>query len=173
MAPTIPNRWWESSSQSSQPPPSDAKSAPSIFANLGNSQAQQPSTTSSLFGNTSQTQPSGGLFGSSTAAAGNQQQTQGSSLFGGTQPTQATGGSLFGTQSTQQSAGGLFGSTNSKPAQTQQSGGLFASLQPKQDQTSQAQSNLFSGLSNQNKAPSLLYVNCTVNARALNGSPSY
>ncbi|KAG5644492.1 hypothetical protein DXG03_008319 [Asterophora parasitica] len=93
-------------------------------------QQQQPATGGGLFGNTQgQTNPGGGLFGSST-----QQQPAATSggLFGSTtqQPPATTGGGMFGS-STQQPAsttGGLFGSTTQ-----QQTGGLFGpTTQPQQ-----------------------------------------
>ncbi|BAE56838.1 unnamed protein product [Aspergillus oryzae RIB40] len=76
----------------------------------------------SLFGNQTQTQQSGGLFGSSTTA-------NKPSPFGGA----ATGGSLFGSNTTgtgtQQSSGGLFGQTQNQGATgaAPASGGLFGS----------------------------------------------
>ena len=118
-------------------------------------QSQQPS---SLFGNLSQPQQSGGLFGSSNQAGSDQQQ-QGSSIFGGVS-THETGG-LFGSQqSKNQIGGGLFGSSNAQPSQPQQGGGLFGSLgqnQP-QNQSQQAQSSLFGGFNGQNKTLSPLWV---------------
>ncbi|KAE8391840.1 nucleoporin complex subunit 54-domain-containing protein [Aspergillus alliaceus] len=74
----------------------------------------------SLFGNQTQTQQSGGLFGSSTTA-------NKPSPFGGA----ATGGSLFGSNTTgtgtQQSGGGLFGGAQNQPATGGTGGGLFGS----------------------------------------------
>ncbi|KAI1205774.1 uncharacterized protein F4807DRAFT_441301 [Annulohypoxylon truncatum] len=130
-------------SSSSQPP------APGgLFGSASNS---QPAAGSSLFGNTSTTPKPSGLFGnapstSSTAAASQlqpqPQPQQSGGLFGSSstatsQPQQTTS-SLFGgaTSTTQpQQAGGLFGNaqptqtqTHTQPqaqAQTQNTGGLF------------------------------------------------
>ncbi|KAI9792633.1 MAG: hypothetical protein M1833_001037 [Piccolia ochrophora] len=93
--------------------------APRAFEYLAN-------TVGSSASQTSQPQPSGGLFGASTTS----QPAQGG-LFGSANQQQQTGGSggLFGSSqpqsNQQQGSGGLFG----KPAQTQpaQGGGLFGS----------------------------------------------
>lgn len=148
-----------SSSNSSQPPPSGGKSTSSLFGSLGTSQphSSQPQQTSSLFGNTSQPQRSGGLFGFST---GNNHQ-QGSNMFGGGQNNQSTGGGVFGSQQDQERIGGeSFGSSTAQQSQPQQGGGLFASLGQNQAQIKpqQPQNSLFSGLNNQNKTSSLLFV---------------
>ncbi|RPD60662.1 hypothetical protein L227DRAFT_501697 [Lentinus tigrinus ALCF2SS1-6] len=101
-------------------------------------------TGNSLFGNTAtnpQSAPSGGLFGSTTAAPN----TGGGGLFGST--TGNTGGGLFGNTNTNQTApsGGLFGSTTAAPAT---GGGIFGSTT-----TAPATGGLF-GSTNTNQAPS-------------------
>lgn len=102
----------------------------------------QSSTNSAkrLFGNaqSNTTQPSGGLFGNSSASTngslfGNSSsgaaKPASSGLFGNTASNQTTSNGLFGNSNTSANAGGLFGGSSNAPT----SGGLFgnsASSQP-------------------------------------------
>ncbi|TID15231.1 hypothetical protein E6O75_ATG08484 [Venturia nashicola] len=137
-----------------------------------NQQAQQPATTGGglfggggVFGQNNQ-QKSGGLFGSTTPAAGTgglfgqsaqTQQNTGSGLFGGTQ--QPASGGLFGAKpatgglfgATASTGGGLFGGNQTaQPAQS--SGGLFGNSQ-------QQTSGLFGGSKPANGLGSSLFGN--------------
>ncbi|KAF8734648.1 hypothetical protein AX14_003199 [Amanita brunnescens Koide BX004] len=115
---------------SSQP----SNTTPSLF---GQTTQQQPSSTGGIFGQQSQQQQqpaqTGSLFGSTT---GTQQQPQAGSLFGSTTGTQQQpqAGSLFGsTPGTQQQpqAGSLFGSTTGTQQQPQ-AGSLFGNTSTQQ-----------------------------------------
>ena len=126
------------SGQSSLPPSSATKPAASLFGSTNTSQAQQNASTSqpqtnSLFGNISQPQQTGGLFGSLNQNANNQQQQQ-------------------------SSTSGLLAPNNTQQSQPQPGGGLFGSLGQTQNQAQQPQSSLFGGFNNQNKTSSLLCV---------------
>ena len=159
LADHIPTR----SCSSSQPSSSASKPPASLFGSLSTSQAQssQPPQASSLFGNLPQPQQSGGLFGSSTLAASNQQKLPSSNTFSENQSGQATGSGLFGqTTNQQQSVGGMFGSNTAQQVLPQQGGGMFASLGQAQapNPAQQPPASLFGGFSNQNKTASLLYV---------------
>ncbi|EIM87243.1 uncharacterized protein STEHIDRAFT_96293 [Stereum hirsutum FP-91666 SS1] len=80
---------------------------------FGNSNAGGGGTNTGggLFGNTSTNQPAaGGLFGSTTNTANNQQQPATGNLFGASTSNQS-GGGLFGNKTAGTSGGGPFGST--------------------------------------------------------------
>ena len=130
---------------------------PNLF---GNSQTQG----SNLFGNNTQSTPSGGLFGNLNQQQPQQNQQQNSNLFqpkpfgssptgglfsGATSNTQnqpsstgSLGGGLFGNASQQQPSSGLFGSTNTTQPFQQQNTNPFGSTPP---------SNSLFGINNQAK----------------------
>lgn len=108
-------------------------------------------TTGGLFSNTSNNQQPGGLFSSTNNNANNQ---QGNSLFGNQQNKPA--GGLFGGTSTN-NGGGIFGNNSNN----QQGGGLFSSTNNNNNQgglfastNNNAGGGLFNSTNNQNK-PSL------------------
>ncbi|OJJ73689.1 hypothetical protein ASPBRDRAFT_28891 [Aspergillus brasiliensis CBS 101740] len=118
-------------------------------------QAAAPSTGGGLFGQASNTanKPSpfgggGGLFGNTSTTNTTQQNPSGGLFGGATQTQQPSGGGLFGgatNTQTQQPSGGLFGQagTQQKPAGGGLFGGLGQTQQPQQQQQQTTGGSLF------------------------------